>query len=1089
MKLTLALRQTLCAILLVANCVSAASETTPTYAWRNFSGQPGGAGNADGTGTRARFNSPSSTAVDAEGNVYVADTFNHTIRKVSSSGVVITFAGAPGQVGSADGIGSAARFSSPTGVAVDGAGNVYVADTYNNTIRKITSGGEVTTLAGSAGKVGTADGTNATARFNEPTGVAVNNFGEVFVADSANSTIRKLTSAGVVTTLAGTPGQFGNSDGTNTSAQFSYPAGVTVDSSGNVYVADLNNSTIRKVTSGGVVTTLAGSAGATGDADGTNTVARFNYPSDVTVDNTGNLYVADTFNSTIRKISSAGVVTTLAGSSEQIGSADGTNSAALFNFPSGITVDAAGDLFVADTDNSTLRKVTSTGSVTTLAGSPTGAGSDDAAGSRARFNTPFGIARDSAGNSYVADTMNHTLRKVTPSGLVSTIAGAAGQPGSADATGSAARFNRPYAVAADTAGNLYVADAFNHTIRKVTSAGDVTTLAGSAGQSGSADGTNSFARFSSPTGVTTDQAGNVYVADSANHTLRKITSTGVVTTLAGNPGQSGSNDGTNSTARFSSPFGVATDNSGNIFVTENASHTVRKVTSAGVVTTLAGSAGQFGSNDGTNSTARFFAPAGIATDANGNLYIADLGNSTIRKITSTGGVTTLAGSAGLSGNTDGNGSAARFFIPAGVAADSGGNLIVADALNHTVRAVTTAGEVTTLAGGPGHPGTEDVDPAVARFFSPSAVTTDSAGNLFVADTYNHTIRKVASDGVVTTLVGFPGSAGSANGVGGSARFSSPFGIAVDAAGNLFIADTYNHTIRKVTGEKTVTTLAGSPGLPGSTDGTNSTARFSDPSGLAVDASGNIYVADTFNHTVRKVTSNGAVTTLAGSAGHPGNNDGLGTAALFNTPNGIAVDIAGNIYVADSGNSTIRMVSSTGTVTTIAGSAGQIGSADGVGSAARFDFPFGVTMDGAGNLYVADAGNSTIRKITSNGLVTTIGGFANAFGGADGEGNAAHFAGPSGIAVNTNGWLYVADAGNNRISCGIAVPNLSIFASGNGIVLKWPSATPRFVLQESSHLSHSKVWSNAGYSISDNGTNRSITIPSPATNGFFRLNLN
>ncbi len=366
----------------------------------------------------------------------------------------ITIAGKAGVAGGADGTGSAARFYDPIGTAVDSAGNVYVADAVGNTIRKVTPGGVVTTLAGSALNYGYADGTNIAARFNTPLGIAVDSAGNLYVADYSNCTIRKVTPAGtnwVVTTLAGVGGvdangyplHYGSADGTNSAARFNSPWGVAVDSAGSVYVADQGNCTIRKVTPVGtnwVVTTLAGLGGDdktgsnplhSGSVDGTNSAARFSWPCGVAVDSAGNLYVLDQGNSLIRKVTPVGtnwVVTTLAGSLTP-GSADGTNSAARFNTPLGIAVDSAGNLYVADSVNSTIRKVTPVGTnwvVTTLAGvggadgdgNPLHPGTADGTGSVARFFQPRGLALDSAGNLYVGDRSNYTIRKGFPASSV-----------------------------------------------------------------------------------------------------------------------------------------------------------------------------------------------------------------------------------------------------------------------------------------------------------------------------------------------------------------------------------------------------------------------------------------------------------------------------------------------------------------------------------------------------------------------------------------------------------------------------------------------------------------------------------------------
>jgi len=606
--------------------------------------------------------------------------------------------------GNVDGIGAAARFRSPQGLATDSAGNVYVADSLNHTIRKITPAGVVTTLAGTARVAGSTDATGAAARFNRPVGVATDSTGNVYVAEFSNHTIRKITPEGAVTTLAGTAGVPGSTDATGAAARFLGPFGVATDSAGNVYVADFGNHTIRKITPTGAVTTLAGTAGATGSTDATGAAARFNGPASVATDGSGNVYVAEFSNRTVRKITPAGVVTTLAGTAGLTGSTDATGAAARFNFPQGVATDSAGNVYVADSGNSTLRKITSAGLVTTLAGTAGVLGSTDAAGAAASFRGPTGVATDSAGNVYVADSSNNTLRKITPAGLVTTFAGTAGAFGSTDATGAAARFNGPAGAAADSAGNVYVADQQNHTLRKITPAGVVTTLAGTAGVTGSTDATGAAARFNSPLGVATDDAGNVYVADFGNHTIRKITPAGAVTTLAGTAGVTGSTDATGAAARFSSPLGVATDSAGNVYVGDTNNNTVRKITPAGVVTTLAGTAGVTGSTDATGAAASFFAPLGVATDSAGNVYVADLGNHTIRKITPAGVVTTLAGTAGAFGSTDATGAAARFNGPFGVATDSAGNVYVADSGNSTLRKITPAGAVSTLAGVAGQTG-------------------------------------------------------------------------------------------------------------------------------------------------------------------------------------------------------------------------------------------------------------------------------------------------------------------------------------------------------------------------------------------------
>lgn len=292
----------------------------------------------------------------------------------------------------------------------------------------------------------------------------------------------------------------------------------------------------------------------------------------------------------------------------------------------------------------------------------------------------------------------------------------------------------------------------------------------------------------------------------------------------------------------------------------------------------------------------------------------------------------------------------------GLTLDASGNIYVANTNDHTILKIT-AGVATVFAGQSGAHGFGDGTGVAAQFFSPSDVVLDNAGNLFVADTDNNTIRKISSAGVVTIFAGAPGPPGSADGTGLAARFSGPRGVAIDSAGNIYVADTNNHTIRKITPGGVVSTLAGSAGMQGSFDGMGNTARFRGPTGVAVDSSGNIYVADSENNTIRKITPSGVVSTLAGFPGEIGSDDGVGCAARFNTPRGVAVDSGGAVFVTDTGNSTVRKITPSGLVTTLAGKAGVPGNADGTGSEARFIVPQGPVLDNAGKVYVLD-GSST-----------------------------------------------------------------------------------------------------------------------------------
>ena len=640
-----------------------------------------------------------------------------------------------------------------------------------------------------------------------------------------------------------------------------------------------------------------------------------------------------------------------------------------------------------------------------LAGGLGGPGNVDGTGAAARFGFPSGMASDGAGNFYVADS--GTIRKIViATGAVTTLAGATGQLGSADGTGAAASFTGPNGIASDGAGNLYVAD--RDTIRKVVIAtGAVTTLAGAAGQFGSTDGTGAHARFIGASAIVGDGAGNLYVSDvmqgdSTGHIfLRKIViSTGAVTTLT---------DWLTNTSYGSPPGGITSDGAGNLYLADD--DAIRRVAVAtGATTTLAGSTGQPGSADGTGAAASFAGPNGVTSDGAGNLYVADSYNATIRKVViATGAVTTIAGMAGQgqAGNGDGIGAAARFNLPYDIASDGAGNLCVSDLSNNTIRKIVTAtGAVTTLAGAAPQPGSVDATGAAARFRNPGGAATDGAGNLYVAD--GNTIRKIViATGAVTTLAGTAGQYGNMDGTGAAASFSWPLSVAWDGAGNLYVGDGIIRKIAVATG--VVTTLTNGPG--------NDTSELGGGAvGLVNDGAGNLYFAEAFTTIWKVATATGTLTRVAGTAGQLGSADGTGATASFRGPSGIASDGAGNLYVADTGNATIRkIVIATKAVTTFAGTAGQLGSADGIGAAATFNAPYDIASDGAGNLYVAD-GNIIRKIVIATGAVSTVIGVPGEIGVSLGP-LPASLSNARNVVVLPTGELAIVDYTENAVLIG------------------------------------------------------------------------
>jgi sugar lactone lactonase YvrE len=609
-----------------------------------LAGVPSGEGSEDGPGGAARFFKPGGVAVDSEGNLFIADTNNFIIRKITPTGVVTTIAGSPGTNGSMDGNGTAASFAYPAGIAVDGSGNIFVADSGNFVIRKIAPGGEVTTFAGTAGEVGSEDGTGAGARFMCPGGLALDRAGNLFVADYS---IRKITPAGVVTTVTNDvpPENAANAD-------------LAVDGEGNLFVVSEAGEVVTEVTPAGKVSTFAGTEYRSGSADGTGADARFSSPKGVAVDGAGNVFVTD--KNAIRKITPAREVSTFAGAADSPGSSDGIGGAARFFAPSGMAADGAGNLWVADTGNNTIRKVTSAGVVTTIAGTSRSIGSNDGAGPNARFFDPSDLVVDKSGNVFVVDASNDVVRKVTPTGTVTTFAGTAGVSGASDGLGSAARLSHPDAVALDRDGNLVVLDLGSGKIRKITPAGEVTTR----------DVFFYTSNFGFG-GVAVDGAGNVFIADNVNSVIWKMGPAGQPVWFAGGGSSKRGSDGTGKEASFDRPQGIAVDGADNLYVADSMDCTIRKITPAAVVTTLAGSTYERGSADGTGPAARFFYPIDVALDGEGNVYVADFFNNAIRKITRGGVVTTVVGvaSAGVTGNRPGQ-LPASIVSPTGVAVDA-----------------------------------------------------------------------------------------------------------------------------------------------------------------------------------------------------------------------------------------------------------------------------------------------------------------------------------------------------------------------------------------------------------------------------------
>ena len=563
----------------------------------------------------------------------------------------------------------------------------------------------------------------------------------------------------------------------------------------------------------------------------------------------------------------------------------------------------------------------------------------------------------------------------------------------------------PIGVAVDANGNLYIADAQDNRIRKVDASGFISTYAGTGVPDYNGDRIKAIdAELNFPTSLVLDAAGNLYVADSGNFRVRVISPDGTINTVAGNgsPGILGDN-GPAIQAQLS-PVAIAVDNQGNLFISTLDSR-IRKVDANGIITTIAGIgvSAYSGDNGPANVAAISFVPAMVA-DAKGNLYLADYDNGYVRMIDATGIIHPIAGTGqegGFNSISDDIPALQALMLPSGLALDSTGtSLYIADGdLIHTVidRLDLTSGLIHILAGN-GNPGFigDGGMPLAAEFNSPSAVA-DSANNVYVADFSNQRIRKVVRNSI-TTVAG----TGIGDGMQATTAFlNHPQGLAIDAANNLVVADTGNSVARRVMLGGTINTFGKLLGAPAA---------------VAVDAAGNFYVTDN-EPLVLKVTKAGSTSIVAGDAqpGYSGDN-GAATSAMITDPSGVTVDAAGNIYFTDDTNNKIRKVTvATGVITTIAGSGNANYSGDhGPALSAGFD-PSDIASDGQGNLYIADFRNSRVRKIGLDGNITTIAGTGVAgYTGDGGPAASAELAFPTGVAVDSAGYLYIADFGNSVI---------------------------------------------------------------------------
>ena len=620
------------------------------------------------------------------------------------------------------------------------------------------------------------------------------------------------------------------------------------------------------------------------------------------------------------------MLTRIAGTGRYGSSGDGGAAVnAQLQYPDGIAVDSAGNIYFTDRDADVIRKISVNGTISTFAGTGTiGSAGDGGPAANALLSGPTGLTFDSAGNLYIADTGNNKIRRISPDGTITTVAGT-GEFGYTGNGGSArdAQLSGPEGVAVDAAGTIYIADTFNNLIRRITPDGIINNFAGNgfpgySGDNGPAEASAIFL----PTDVALDRQGNLYIADLGTIRVRKVTS-GIISTIAGSSKSTEPLDGAPAVAvRLTGPTGVAVDSNGNVYFAEGSigsgsgrnlgDFKIWKVTPDGIISTAAGNGlNSFSGDNGTAARAQVNGPAGLALDAAGNLYFADTANNRVRKISPDGSIVTVAGigTAAFAGDF-GPAASAALNAPMGVALDPDGNLYIADTGNNRVRFINAAGMIYTVAGNGNAAFFGDGAVAYnASLHAPQSVAVDTAYNLYIADTQDHRIRKVGVDGIIDTIVGRGQGFGGDGGPSSLALLNLPSSITLDAAGNMYIADQGNNRIRKASVVGIITTVAGNDGFGTLGDGGPATsAQLKAPQGVAVDRAGNLYISDAGQDRIRRVATDGTISTIAGNGRCCYSSDGV-TATLtpINSPSGIAVAPAGNIYFSDTGNNAIRQL--------------------------------------------------------------------------------------------------------------------------------------------------------------------------------------
>ena len=745
-----------------------------------------------------------------------------------------------------------AVLDSPSGMAFDKYGDLFIADPGDNVVREVNTAGIINTYAGNGTAGFSGNGGLATsAMLDQPSAIAMNAAGDLFIADGGNHVVREVTPAGIISTYAGngTSGYSGDG-GQASAAEMSSPSGFAFDAAGAMFIADNGGNVVREVTPSGVISTFAGTgtSGYTGDG-GPAILSRLSGPSGLAFDALGNLFIADSNNNVIREVTLDGQINTDVGDGTAGYTGDaGQASTAQLHDPTSIAFDSRGDLFIADTANNVVREVVATGAISTLAGTGTaGYSGNNSSANTAELQGPQGVAFASSGQLLIADSLNHVVRQIYP--RATTLYVATGYPTSI------------------TLSDSQTSTLYGTTIRFTATVasgngvptGSVTFMSGST-VFGTANLINGVAVLSTSIAVGSYQvaalfngSGTFYSSESA-----AVSPSSVMSSVAGNGSYGYTGDGGQATsAELKAPRGFVLDAAGNIYIADTGNNVIRKVTLAGVISTVAGNGTSSSSGDGGPATsAGIWQPTSVVFNSAGDMFISQMIGSEVREVTPSGAIYAFAGNGtpGYSGD-GGPATSAQIGIVAGLAVDAAGDLFFGDSTNNVIREINTAGIISTVVGNGSHGYSGDDGLATgAELNEPVGIAFNSTGDMFIADSGNNVIREVTPSGIITTVVGT--GAGGYLGDGGpatSAELNSPVDVACDALGDLFISDTGNKVVREVSHSGIISTLAGT-GISGGSgnSGPSGAAQLRTPRSLAFNSAGDLLIADSNNNEIREL---------------------------------------------------------------------------------------------------------------------------------------------------------------------------------------------------------------------------------------------